>query len=175
MRIKHSSPLIAAVFLIGCSSYSSPKTTNATAASQTDKAPATADTSTADAEAPSTEPMTKERWKALKGKQRGHYMKKVVVPAMAKVFQEHDAKKYAKVKCTLCHGDKAMDGEFEMPNPDLHQLSKGFESEKAKHPKMLDFMAKRVVPEMAKLLGQEPYNPATHKGFGCLACHTMKK
>jgi hypothetical protein len=27
------------------------------------------------------------------------------------------------------------------------------------------------VPKMAGLLGEEPYNPETGKGFGCFSCH----
>jgi hypothetical protein len=26
---------------------------------------------------------------------------------------------------------------------------------------------------MADLLGEQPYDPATQQGFGCLGCHTM--
>jgi hypothetical protein len=36
---------------------------------------------------------------------------------------------------------------------------------------MVKFMGERVVPEMAKLLHEEPYNPETHQGFGCFHCH----
>jgi hypothetical protein len=35
-------------------------------------------------------------------------------------------------------------------------------------------MAKQVVPTVAGLLGEQPYDPKTQQGFGCLECHTKK-
>ena len=31
-----------------------------------------------------------------------------------------------------------------------------------------------VVHETAAMLGEQPYDPATGKGFGCMECHTPK-
>ncbi len=44
---------------------------------------------------------------------------------------------------------------------------------KEKHPKVLEFMID-VEKTTAGLLGEQPYDPSTGKGFGCLECHTPK-
>jgi hypothetical protein len=36
-------------------------------------------------------------------------------------------------------------------------------------------MMERVEPEMATLLGLPPYDPNTHKGFGCGNCHLFNE
>jgi hypothetical protein len=104
------------------------------------------------------------------------YMKASVMPKMGDVFKGYDGKKYAEVKCKTCHGAKAEDGSFAMPNPDLPKLDiKGMlKTEKAKSPKMVEFMMKQVTANMVTLLGEEHYDPKTQKGFGCLNCHTAK-
>lgn len=107
-------------------------------------------------------------------------MKTKVVPTMAKAFKAHDGKAFAKFNCKTCHGKGAADDTFKMPNPDLPPLDfaaiqAGKLDDKAKH--MLEFMEKTVKPEMAKILGLPEFDPAHQEkgGFGCLACHTMKK
>ena len=100
------------------------------------------------------------------------HMKTVVAPHMAKVFQEASAEEYANFGCANCHGPGAKEGNFEMPSAALPALNK---EEMDEHPEVTKFMAERVVPEMAKLLGEEPYNPETQKGFGCFDCHTKKE
>src|SRR5882724_13138829 len=37
-------------------------------------------------------------------KDKAEFMKKKVLPAMSKTFQEYDAKKYEKFSCKTCHG-----------------------------------------------------------------------
>ncbi|MCC6215336.1 MAG: hypothetical protein IT376_10735 [Polyangiaceae bacterium] len=131
------------------------------------------------APAASAAPPAPKAWKELQGEERGKFMKEVVVPKMAALLQEHDAKKFAEVTCATCHGPGAKDGKFEMPAASLPKLDPkdGF----AKHKKtaggaaMTKFMMERVTPEMAGLLGMPVYDPATHAGFGCGGCHTMAK
>ncbi len=35
-------------------------------------------------------------------------------------------------------------------------------------------MASEVIPAMAALLGQEPFNAETGEGFGCGGCHIIE-
>lgn len=100
------------------------------------------------------------------------HMKNVVKPHMAKVFQEADAKAYADFACTTCHGPGARQGNFEMPTDSLPKLD---DEEMAEHPEVTQFMIDRVVPEMATLLGEQPYNQETQTGFGCFDCHMKKE
>ena len=65
-----------------------------------------------------------------------------------------------------------------MPNPELPQIPGDvakFKAWAAKKPKMVEFMSKHVEPEMAKLLNEPEYDPATNQGFSCAACHTTKQ
>jgi len=113
-----------------------------------------------------------KKFRAMSPPEKMNHMKKVVTPQMAKVFQEADAEAYGEFGCTTCHGPGAKKGNFTMPNDSLAPLDK---AEMDAHPEVTKFMMERVVPEMAKLMGEEPYNPETHEGFGCYACHTKKE
>ena len=116
-------------------------------------------------------------WDDLSTDEKKDVMKKVVVPRMTTLFKAYDATKYAEVKCVLCHGEDARKGKFAMPNPDLPKLDFAghLEKERAEKPQMVEFMAKKVVPEMASALGAQPFDPKTGKGFGCKDCHAAKK
>jgi hypothetical protein len=122
-------------------------------------------------------PAGKKAWDDMSKDEKKDVMKKVVVPKMTALFKEFDAKKYGQVKCVLCHGEEAKKGKFGMPNPDLPKLdfANHLAKEREEKPKMVEFMAKKVVPEMATILGEQPFDPKTGKGFGCKACHTEKK
>jgi hypothetical protein len=114
-------------------------------------------------------------WKNMKTDERKHYMKTVVLPKMKDQFAAFDAKRYGEMNCMTCHGDGAKDGSFAMPNPKLPKLpadEAGFKTLMAKKPDATKFMGGKVVPEMAKMLGESPFNPQTHEGFGCFECHT---
>jgi len=105
--------------------------------------------------------------------ERMQLMKTVVMPAMKKAFQEFDAKEFAEFSCVTCHGPGAKEGKFDMPNAGLPALNKAVAD---KHPAMTKFMAEKVVPQMAEMLGETPYNHETGEGsFGCMNCHTEKK
>ncbi len=105
------------------------------------------------------------------------YMKTAVLPKMGSLFHDFDSKNYAEPKCVLCHGSAAKSGTFKMPNPELPKLdvSDGMKGDQKRNPKMFEFMMKQVEPQMAALLGEQPYDPKTKQGFGCFDCHTMKK
>lgn len=136
------------------------------AAPETDAAPAadTAPAAKAEPLGPKFDSMTKE--------EKAAHMKKVVVPAMTKVFQELDAKKFATVTCKTCHGAKMAAPQKVLPK--LKLSGDGFEKLSQKNAKVVKFMSERVGPEMAKALGEEPYDPATKKGFGCGGCHSVE-
>ncbi len=105
------------------------------------------------------------------------YMKTAVLPKMGALFHDFDAKAYAEPKCALCHGSGAKDASFKMPNPELPKLNlaDGMKGDQKKNPKTFEFMMKQVEPQMAALLGEQPYDVKTKQGFGCFDCHTMKK
>ena len=103
--------------------------------------------------------------------ERLKYMKEVVAPEMAKSFQAFNAEHYADFGCVTCHGPGAKDGKFDMPSDALPKLPADPSPVFNEHPEVAKFMAEQVVPQMAKLLQEEPYNPETGKGFGCFECH----
>jgi hypothetical protein len=103
--------------------------------------------------------------------QQGKFMKDVVVPEMAKLFQAYDATKYAEFGCKTCHGPSVEAGKFDMPNPMLAKLN--FADPSKMDPKAAEFMKNQVKPAMARLLQEPEYTPENPKGFGCLECHTM--
>ncbi|MCC6621211.1 MAG: hypothetical protein IT385_08150 [Deltaproteobacteria bacterium] len=114
----------------------------------------------------------------MSDEEKGTYMKEVVVPAMRERFQHFDGEEFAKVNCATCHGPNPKDRKFEMPNPESTKLPttmEGFEKLMAKEPKAVEFMGDVVVPTMATLLGEEPFNPETGKGFGCFVCHMKEE
>lgn len=105
------------------------------------------------------------------------YMKAAVAPKMGGLFHDFDAKMFAKPDCTLCHGPGAKQGNFAMPNPGLPKLPatpEGFKKLKEQKAQVFEFMATKVEPEMAALLGEQPFDMKTGKGFGCFGCHTKK-
>lgn len=113
-------------------------------------------------------------WKDQDHDERMITMKKVVWPAMKAEFAAFDPKQYDAVSCETCHGPGAKDKTFKMPNPKLPKLPatpEGFEKLKKEHPDMMRFMSETVVPRMAGFLGEKPYDPKTHQGFGCFRCH----
>jgi len=65
-----------------------------------------------------------------------------------------------------------------MPNPKLPKVPNdmpGFDKLSKDKPDAVKFMSTKVVPEMAQMLGEEPFDPKTGKGFGCHQCHTGEK
>ncbi|MBL9021500.1 MAG: hypothetical protein JNL21_04845 [Myxococcales bacterium] len=124
-------------------------------------------------------PPAKKAWKDMTADEKKKFMATDVMPAMAKTFGEFDAKEFGKFECVTCHGDagKGDKATFKMPNPKLPKLDPkdGFKKHAAKHQKDLDFMMQKVTPQMAQLIGAQPFDPATGQGFGCAGCHEMVK
>ena len=119
-------------------------------------------------------------WKDMSKEERGHYMKSVVLPTMKPHFAKWDAGEFGDIKCGTCHGAGAKDKTFKMPNPKLPRLpaagdEAGWKKLNAKEPEAMKFMGEVVVPQMAQMLGEKPYDMATKEGFGCFECHTAKQ
>jgi hypothetical protein len=133
----------------------------------------------ASAEAPAPPPPPGPgEWDKWSKDQKRDYMQAAVMPKAAALFHDYDSTKYAETKCVLCHGSGAKNGTFKMPSPDLPKLPASpaeFKKLHEKFPKMFDFMLQQVEPQMAALIGEEPFDMKTKKGFGCFNCHTKKK
>jgi hypothetical protein len=160
-------------------SAEAPASSSAAAASASVAPSATAAPSASATEAAGPPAPPKEgEWDTWSHDQKLAYMKAAVMPKMGALFHDFDAKRYAEPKCALCHGSGAKDGSFKMPNPELPKLDLSPAGMKAMHAKkaaVVEFMAKQVMPTTAQLIGEAPFDLQTHKGFGCLGCHTAKK
>ncbi len=102
---------------------------------------------------------------------KGAFMKVKVAPRLGAVFHAADASRYANFGCVTCHGPK-----FQLPKDYLPKLTlkDGKITAFAEKPQVAQFMAQKVAPEMAAVLGKPPFDPATGKGFGCMGCHTVE-
>lgn len=135
---------------------------------------------TAGAEAPSGEAAGEEKpsgasdvpWEQKNHQQRLEYMGLVVYPKMKELFQAYDPEYFGEFKCQTCHGEDMEAVDYEMPNS-LIALSAENTIEEAMSydPETSKFMAEKVVPKMAELLGEDPVDPQEGSGFGCFACH----
>lgn len=118
-------------------------------------------------------------WAAMSDDQKAEYMTAHVVPTMAPLFQAFDEERYASFECGTCHGPRERMNRFEMPNPGLPVLpvpeSPEWHAMVRERNHVFRFMAERVEPAMAGLLGVQPYDPQTEQGFGCFNCHTMEQ
>lgn len=143
--------------------------------------PAVATPGAADPAAPATsavtpaEPAATEStltWNASLSKdQKIAFMKKVVAPRLGKVFQSSNPTRYADFGCKTCHGPAYKDPPDFLPKLTLRA---GKITAFAEKPEVSKFMHEQVVPEMATVFGQQPYDPATHQGFGCGGCHKVE-
>ena len=116
-------------------------------------------------------------WDKWSHDQKLAYMKSTVMGKEKDLFSGFDSAKYGDMKCKTCHGAGAADGNFKMPNPDLPKLDasvEGFKKMAIKRTAVFNFMMKQVEPQTAALLGEQPYDAKTQKGFGCFECHTKK-
>jgi hypothetical protein len=101
-------------------------------------------------------------------------MRTKVVPNVGKLFKEYDPKDkdFQKFGCVNCHGPSMKDDPRNVL-PKLTLSNGGFEKLAKAKPEIVKFMAEKVTPAMADALGEKPFDPATHKGFGCGGCHSV--
>ncbi len=150
-----------------------PAATGACKPKAAEPAPAEAPASSEEKAGPATEPGAPNvPWAEKTPKQKQEFMGIYVFPKMASLFKEHDADRFKDFKCQTCHGDDMKSVGFKMPN-DLYPLpaENTIESAKEYDAEMTEFMMQKVVPTMVELLGVEPFDPSTGKGFGCFSCH----
>lgn len=150
----------------------------AASAAPSASAPPVASAAPSASEAPAVPPPPGPgEWDKWSKDQKRDYMKAAVMPKMGALFHDFDSTKYAEPKCVLCHGAGAKNGTFKMPSADLPKLPgtpADFKKVHDKAPKVFEFMLQQVEPQMAALIGEEPFDPKTKKGFGCFNCHTKK-
>jgi hypothetical protein len=128
-----------------------------------------------DGDAVPSGPLAAGQWETLDGPTRAKFMGKVVKPMMKELFQTYDAEEFADFDCETCHGDGVKEGKFDMPNPELPQLSGDMIMKPdADMEAITEFMKTKVRPTMASLLGMPEWSPEAPDGFGCMHCHTPK-
>jgi hypothetical protein len=114
-------------------------------------------------------------WASMSYDEKEWYMVGKVHPVMRQIFQTMDAAKYEgeKFECAPCHGDNAKAKMYKMPGDHLSVVpAYGTEDWKAmENSRIVKFMAQRVTPAMAQLVGEKPFDPATGQGYSCWSCH----
>jgi hypothetical protein len=116
-----------------------------------------------------TPPAVPDTWSAdLTAEQKAEFMKQKVMPAMEPIFKAEEPGEA--FSCETCHGP-----DFKLPKDFLPRLT--FKDNQltafAEDPEVAKFMAEKVTPAMASVLGLPPFDPATQKGFGCGGCHAI--
>jgi hypothetical protein len=137
----------------------------------------TSETTEATVEAePTTEPTTPaapEAWSDdLTDEQKLAFMVDRVVPAMKPVFAQADD-----FGCATCHGDEQTNSQqFEHPNKALPGLTleNGKMTSFETNPDVSKFMAEKVLPAMAEVMGRETYSEQNPAGMGCNGCHAVE-
>jgi cytochrome c551/c552 len=107
---------------------------------------------------------------SMSKEQQMAFMKQRVVGPMGETFKDHDKARYADFSCKTCHG-----AQYQNPHAFLPHLKLEGENLTAfkTDPEVAKFMHEKVVPAMAKAMGEPEYDMKTHTGFGCGGCHTI--
>jgi len=113
-------------------------------------------------------------WAKKTHAQRLDYMGLFVLPRMEKLFKEWRPADYGDFRCQTCHGE-----DFDKPPVNFHMPRVSYPL-KADDPigaamkydaEATQFMMEKVLPTMAELLGEKPYDEKTGQGFACFRCH----
>jgi hypothetical protein len=114
-------------------------------------------------------------WDSLSHDEKEWYMIGKVHPIMRQVFETFDKTRYAgdKFECAPCHEPNFAVTKYKMPNPKLSPIpAYGSEDWKAmENARIVKFMAARVTPVMAQLLGHDPNDASKGDAVTCYACH----
>jgi hypothetical protein len=114
-------------------------------------------------------------WDSMSYEEKEWYMVGKVHPVMRQVFQTFNAKKYEgeKFECTPCHGENPEQRKYKMPSSHLSPVPAfGSKDWKAmENSRVFKFMAQRVTPSMAKLIGHDDWDPETGDQHSCWGCH----
>jgi hypothetical protein len=112
-------------------------------------------------------------WAQMDKEQREAHMRSAVLPRAAAIFGDWRPERYASVDCSLCHGQGAAAGIFDMPTDHLPRLSGDLflGPEFEKHPDTTRLKLNRLVPAMSDALGVKKFSLITRRGFGCYSCH----
>jgi hypothetical protein len=165
---------VAALWVVGCGARQPAPAPASTSAPASAPASATPPASAS----PSTSQQVDRPWSQLDHRERMHVMKQRVLPLARTLFRELDAERYAHVDCTTCHGDRALDGDYSMPNPALLPLAfgpgSGYAELKRQHPQMIAFMKDKLSPGVGDVLGLSKWSDDNPEGFGCWSCHPRK-
>ena len=115
-----------------------------------------------------------KKWADKDFQQRKEWMGIKVLPEMKTLFKAYDEAQFKGFGCDTCHGADGKDKNYAMPTDSIYPLDKADPVGKAmKYDEAVTkFMVEKVVPDMAKLVDAEPFDPKTGKGtFGCFSCH----
>ncbi|HKE16108.1 MAG TPA: hypothetical protein VKB80_14630 [Kofleriaceae bacterium] len=113
-------------------------------------------------------------WAKKTHAQRLDYMGLFVLPRMEKLFKEWRPADHGDFRCQTCHGE-----DFDKPPVNFHMPRVSYPL-KADDPigaamkydaEATHFMMEKVLPTMAELLGEKPYDEKTGQGFACFRCH----
>lgn len=104
--------------------------------------------------------------------EKAEFMEAKVLPEMKTAFKAHSEERWGGFNCKSCHGDP-WQGHPKDALPKLTLKGGEFDVPEDEKP-IVEFMKTEVVPKMAALFGQEPFDPATGKGFGCGGCHVVE-
>ena len=112
-------------------------------------------------------------WPEMTTVQRKAHMQRVILPRAAIIFRDWRPDRFAKVDCTLCHGQGVVEENFPMPTTHLPRLSGDalLGPEFEKYPETTQLKLNRLVPEISDALGLKSFSIITRKGFGCYSCH----
>jgi hypothetical protein len=116
-------------------------------------------------------------WATKTHAQRQEYMGLHVLPAMEKLFKEWRPDDHATFRCQTCHGENfdKPPVHFKMPRVSFPlRAADPIGAAMLYDPEATRFMVEKVLPTMAALLGEKPYDPKTREGFSCFRCHPPK-